>query len=135
MGTEGMARMVGPDGATSKTHARKILKFAIKQFKAATERDNLDNKKTGVVGRKMYRDNWGYDELSAEVQWVGLNYQLIVICEYFLRYLDSHTLAQTKKHFMKLWNAKVKDKHMKEVNEHQKRLFYRLNEAIEGALR
>ena len=135
MGTEGMARMVGPDGATSKTHARKILKFAIKQFKAATERDNLDNKKTGVVGRKMYRDNWGYDELSAEVQWVGLNYQLIVICEYFLRYLDSHTLAQTKKHFMKLWNAKVKDKHMKEVNEHQQRLFYRLNEAIEGALR
>ena len=135
MGTEGMVRMVGPDGATSKTHARKILKFAIKQFKAATKRDNLDNKKTGVVGRKMYRDNWGYDELSAEVQWVGLNYQLIVICEYFLRYLDNHTLAQTKKHFMKLWNAKVKDKHKKEVNEHQQRLFYRLNEAIEGALR
>lgn len=135
MGTEGMARMVGPDGATSKTHARKILKFAIKQFKAATERDNLDDKKTGVVGRKMYRDNWGYDELSAEVQWVGLNYQLIVICEYFLRHLDNHTLAQTKKHFNKLSNAKLKNKDYREVHKHQMVLFYRLNEAIEGALR
>ena len=135
MGTEGMARMVGPDGATSKAHAQKILKLAIKEYKHSISRSYLDDKKKGIVGRKMYRDKWGYDELSAEVQWVGLNSQLIVMCEYFLRYLDTNTLAQTKKHFNKLSNAKLKDKDFREVHEHQMSLFYRLNEAIEGALR
>lgn len=133
MGTLEMSKIVG-EGTTSVTQAKKALKSAIKECKHYITREYLDNKKKGIVGRKMYRDKWGYDELSAEVQWVGLNRQLIVVCEYFLRYLDTHTLAQTKKHFVKLWDAKVKDKYKKPVNEHQKRLFHRLNETTEGAL-
>ena len=134
MGSLEMSKMVG-EGITSVSQAKKALKLAIKEYKHSITREYLDDKKKGIVGRKMYRDKWGYDELSAEVQWVGLNTQLIVVCEYFLRYLDTHTLAQTKKHFKKLEHAKVKDKYMKPVNEHQKQLFYRLNETIEGALR
>lgn len=134
MGSLEMSKIVG-EGITSVTQAKKALKLAIKEYKHSITREYLDDKKKGIVGRKMYRDKWGYDELSAEVQWVGLNTQLIVVCEYFLRYLDTHTLAQTKKHFKKLEHAKVKDKYMREVNEHQKKLFYRLNEGIEGALR
>ena len=134
MGSQQMAALVG-EGTTSVSQAKKALKLAIREYKHSISREYLDDKKKGIVGRKMYRDKWGHDELSAEVQWVGLNTQLIVICEYFLRYLDAHNLAQTKKHFKKLWDAKVKDKHMREVNEHQKKLFYRLNESIEGALK
>ena len=133
MGSLEMSKIVG-EGTTTKAQAKKALKLVIKEYNHSMSREYLDDKKKGIVGRKMYRDKWGYDELSAEVQWVGLNRQLIVVCEYFLRYLDTHTLAQTKKHFLKLWDAKVKDKHMREVNEHQKKLFYRLNEGIEGAL-
>ena len=133
MGSLEMSKIVGED-TTSVTQAKRALKLAIKEYKHSMSREYLDDKKKGIVGRKMYRDKWGYDELSAEVQWVGLNAQLIVICEYFLRYLDTHTLAQTKKHFEKLWDAKTDDKYMREVNEHQKKLFYRLNEDIEGAL-
>ena len=133
MGSLEMSKIVG-EGTTTKAQAKKALKLVIKEYKHSMSREYLDDKKKGIVGRKMYRDKWGYDELSAEVQWVGLNRQLIVVSEYFLRYLDTHTLAQTKKHFLKLWDAKVKDKHMREVNEHQKKLFYRLNEGIEGAL-
>ena len=133
MGSLEMAKIVG-EGTTSVTQAKKALKLAIREYKHSITREYLDDKKKGIVGRKMYRDKWGYDELSAEVQWVGLNTQLIVVCEYFLRYLDTHTLAQTKKHFTKLWDAKTDNKYMREVNEHQKKLFYRLNEGIEGAL-
>jgi len=133
MGSLEMAKIVG-EGTTSTTQAKKALKLAIREYKHSITREYLDNKKRGIVGRKMYRDKWGYDELSAEVQWVGLNTQLIVVCEYFLRYLDTHTLAQTKKHFTKLWDAKTDNKYMREVNAHQKELFYRLNEHTEGAL-
>lgn len=133
MGSQQMTALVG-EGVTSVTQAKKVLKLVIREYKHSMSREYLDDKKKGIVGRKMYRDKWGYDELSAEVQWVGLNAQLIVICEYFLRYLDTHTLAQTKKHFKKLWDAKTDDKYMREVNEHQKKLFHRLNEGIEGAL-
>ena len=123
-------------GATSKAQAKKILRLAIKIFENAITREYLDNKKNGIVGRKMYRDKWGYDELSAEVQWVGLNTQLIVVCEYFIRYLDTHSLKQTKKHFDKLWLEKVpKSKRDKILKKHQEDLFYRLNETIDGALR
>ena len=98
MGSLEMSKIVG-EGITSVTQAKKALKLAIKEYKHSITREYLDDKKKGIVGRKMYRDKWGYDELSAEVQWVGLNTQLIVVCEYFLRYLDTHPLAQTKKHF------------------------------------
>ena len=134
MGSQQMAALVG-EGTTSVSQAKKALKLAIREYKHSISREYLDDKKGGIVGSKFYRDKWGYDKLSAEVQWVGLNYQLIVICEYFLRYLETHTLKATKKHFQKLWDEKApRGKWGREIKRHQEDLFYRLNEHIEGAL-
>lgn len=132
MGSTDMAKIVG-EGTTSKTQVRKALKLYIKENKEVISRKSLDHKKKGIVGSPFYRKNWGYDELSAEVQWVGLQAQLCVVAEYFLRYLETRSLKATKRHFVKMWDEKP-PKGWKEIGYHQKVLLNRFNEGTEGAL-
>ena len=133
MGSQEMAVLVGDGHITTKAQMQKVLRLYIRENNGTMSRKYLDNKKNGIVGSKFYRDKWGYDKLSAEVQWVGLNTQLNILAEYFLRYLNDHSLEATKRHFVKLWDEKT-PKGWKEVGYHQKLLLSRFNEGTEGAL-
>tara|TARA_Y100000310_G_scaffold294422_1_gene324876 strand:+ start:3934 stop:4353 length:420 start_codon:yes stop_codon:yes gene_type:complete len=118
----------------SKTHAKRVLRLAIKEYKQMMTRKQLDDKKGGVVGRyKFY--NWGFDKLSAEIAWVGMVRQEQVIAEYYIRRIDAVGLKRAQNEFEKAWGAKHKNKRDKQEQKELDDLFYRFNEHTEGLMR
>jgi hypothetical protein len=118
----------------SKTHAKRVLRLAIKEYKQQMTRKQLDDKKGGVVGRyKFY--NWGFDKLSSEIAWVGMVRQEQVIAEYYIRRIDAVGLKKAQNEFERAWGAQQKNKHDKQQQKDLDDLFYRFNEHTEGLMR
>jgi len=127
-------RFEGDKYMTSKTESTRIIRAQVKTYRDAITRQVLDAKKGGIVGDSFYREKWGFDKLSAEIEWVGLQRQLQVMGEYWIRRIDTVGLDEARVEFSKQWGAKHRNRRDKNIQKDMDDVFYRFNEATDGVM-
>jgi len=129
MGTQHMVELLG-ERPYSKSRLDKALSLYIRESKHHMSREYLDGT---FLRRKMYWQKRADTKLGAEIDWVALQSELVVIASYFQRYLKKNGAKKTQKHYMKIREDFLKESD-KMTREHLSWLLNYFNEGTEGAL-